>query len=50
LVNSLFGDASVDLPPGITRPAHWPSEDLGWKDFRQKWRAWQREQGYTPPD
>jgi len=48
LVNSLYGDGSVTLPDGITRPAHWPEEDLSSFVFPEKWRAWQRAQGYEP--
>ena len=50
LVNSLYGNGSVVLPEGITRPAHWPEEVLGWSEFREKWREWQRAQGYEPPE
>jgi len=48
-VNAMFGDGSVTLPKGLTRPAHWPEADLDWDDFEKQWRAWQRDQGYTPP-
>lgn len=45
-VNSLFGDGSVILPKGLTRPAHWPEEDMDWDDFDIAWREWQAREGY----
>ena len=58
-VNSIFGDASVTLPGGVTPghadwPAHWPVWELphgGDNDFHTQWRKWQADPaGYTPPD
>ena len=60
-VNSIFGDASVTLPGGLTPghadwPAHWPVWELplrdpdGDTDFRTEWRKWQADPaGYVPP-
>lgn len=49
-----FGDASVTLPEGITRPAHWPDwtlPDAGENSFITQWRKWQTNPAaYTPPD
>ncbi len=60
-VNSIFGDASVTLPGGVTPghadwPAHWPVwalpfiDPAGGPDFRTEWRKWQDDPaGYVPP-
>jgi uncharacterized protein YjbI with pentapeptide repeats len=52
-VNASFGDASVILPAGIDRPAHWPDWELpsgGEHAFLDEWRKWQADpEGYTPP-
>jgi hypothetical protein len=38
------------LPPGVTRPAHWPEADLDWSDFLDEWRKWRAgPDGYKPP-
>jgi hypothetical protein len=52
-VKSTFGDASVKLPEGISRPTHWPD----WKlpsviehAFHTEWQKWQANPDtYTPP-
>ncbi len=53
-LHQTFGDGSVMLPTGLVagKPPleHWVSEDLDWPEFETRWRAWQREIGYTPPD
>ncbi|PKP81108.1 MAG: hypothetical protein CVT80_13895 [Alphaproteobacteria bacterium HGW-Alphaproteobacteria-2] len=53
-INSAFGDASVTLPEGIARPAHWPVWELppyyGLHDFDTEWRQWRADPAaYTPP-
>mgnify|MGYP006276446707 CR=1 FL=1 len=52
-VNATFGDGSVTdarLPPGVTRPAHWPAADLDVNGFFEEMRKWQADpEGYTPP-
>jgi len=48
-VSSLFGDGSVVLPAGLTRPAYWPEGILDWSDFTKRWRDWQAKVGYVPP-
>lgn len=60
-VNSIFGDASVTLPGGVTPghadwPAHWPVRALppidqeGGPAFHTEWRKWQdNPAGYSPP-
>lgn len=48
-VDAAFGAASVALPPGLARPAHWPGQALDQFAFPERWRAWQAAQGYTPP-
>lgn len=52
-VNSLFGDASVRLPDGISVPEHWPRWELPWgsqHSFLDEWRKWQDDpDNYTPP-
>ncbi len=49
-----FGDGSVKLPDelkaGEPPLAHWATEDLEWDEFHTRWRAWQAEIGYTPPE
>ena len=53
-VNTTFGDTSVILPEGLTRPAHWPSWKLPWtgensfNSERARWR--ENPAGYHPPD
>ncbi|APH74247.1 pentapeptide repeat-containing protein [Aquibium oceanicum] len=42
---AMFGDASVNLPGGVTPehpdwPAHWPKEVLEWEEFVARWQAW----------
>lgn len=53
-INALFGDASVVLPKGRERPAHWPRWELpnhGKHNFDDEWRKWQADpEGYVPPD
>lgn len=53
-INSAFGDASVVLPEGITRPQHWPRwklPDWGENEFDDQWRKWLGDpEGYKPPD
>jgi uncharacterized protein YjbI with pentapeptide repeats len=49
-VNSMFGDGSVTLPPGMDRPPHWPKHELGSSEFQRQWRLWQSDPAtYTPP-
>ncbi|MDR9427049.1 MAG: pentapeptide repeat-containing protein [Salibaculum sp.] len=52
-IDSAFGDASVTLPNGLVRPAHWPDWELApfhGPDFHDEWRKWQADPaGYTPP-
>jgi len=45
-VNATVGDGSVTdamLPPGVTRPAHWPQADLALPDFHAEWQKWQSD-------
>jgi len=49
-VNSIFGDASVTLPAGITRPAHWPDTELDPLSFEAEYNKWRvAPTTYTPP-
>lgn len=49
-IDQMFGDGSVTLPEGLTRPAHWPDRVLSWGTFRAEWRKWQADpEGYVPP-
>jgi len=52
-VKSTFGDASVILPEGMDRPAHWPDWELplsGDHAFDTEWEKWRADpDGYTPP-
>jgi uncharacterized protein YjbI with pentapeptide repeats len=48
--DQMFGDGSVKLPEGLTRPAHWPEWELGRDDFPEEWEKWQTDpEGYRPP-
>ena len=47
--NEIFADGSVSVPEA-ERPAHWPSEVLGGRDFHEAWRAWQHSIGMDPDD
>jgi len=48
-----FGDASVILPEGMDRPAHWPDWEMpldGPHAFHPEWRKWQADpERYVPP-
>ncbi|MCC5955998.1 MAG: pentapeptide repeat-containing protein [Natronohydrobacter sp.] len=52
-VKSCFGDASVVLPEGVSRPAHWADwklADHGEHAFEIEWRKWQANPDtYRPP-
>ncbi|WP_424986614.1 pentapeptide repeat-containing protein [Microbulbifer sp. S227A] len=49
-VDSLFGDQTVTLPKGLTRP-DWPEIDEDdMTTFRDKWRAWQKSIGFVLED
>lgn len=52
-LNAMFGDASVELPDHITRPAHWPDWELPFSSengFRTQWQKWLSDPAtYTPP-
>jgi uncharacterized protein YjbI with pentapeptide repeats len=52
-IDATFGDASVVLPKGITRPAHWPDWRLpsgGEHEFEAEWHKWQADPAsYRPP-
>ena len=49
-VASMFGDGSVILPPGMTRPAHWPKQGLSARGFTTEYRKWRADPAaYTPP-
>lgn len=38
----IFANGSVPVPlDDSDRPAHWPPEELVWKDFDKQWCAWQ---------
>lgn len=48
-LQNIFGDGSVTLPEGVTRPAHWPRHKLG--EFIAEWRKWQADpESYEPPE
>jgi uncharacterized protein YjbI with pentapeptide repeats len=47
-LEDIFGDASVILPDGVTRPAHWLDYEAELGDFEIPWRAWQAEIGFDP--
>jgi uncharacterized protein YjbI with pentapeptide repeats len=49
-IEQMFGDGSVKLPEGVTRPAHWPDWELVWDEFPEEWRKWRDDPStYTPP-
>ena len=49
-IDQMFGDGTVTLPEGVTRPAHWPDWKLDSRDFITEWRKWQADpENYTPP-
>ena len=55
-IASMFGDASVILPEGLTRPGHWPDwalplyEHDNPNDFDTQWRLWRSDPAaYRPP-
>lgn len=49
-IDQVFGDGSVMLSKGVTRPAHWPDWEMDVVEFYAEWRKWQADPGnYTPP-
>ncbi len=49
-INSMFGDASVRLPQGKARPAHWPNRELNSGEFDSALDNWRSDRtSYTPP-
>lgn len=49
-VNASFGDASVILPEGLDRPAHWPDWELDRFQFDDEWRSWRKNpEAYALP-
>ena len=48
-INSMFGDASVILPEGIIRPAHWATEKLDVFTYLERWHEWLKSRASTPP-
>ncbi len=49
-VDSLFGDQTVILPEGLTRP-DWPEiDEHAWLLFKKQWRAWQKQIGFDLED
>jgi hypothetical protein len=55
-IKTMFGDASVNLPNGITPdhanwPQHWPKGKLDYTKVQSEWRKWRdNPASYTPPD
>ncbi|MCB1379026.1 MAG: pentapeptide repeat-containing protein [Alphaproteobacteria bacterium] len=48
-IESCFGDATVIVPPGRSRPAHWPLWDLS-HQYINEWRKWRADPAnYVPP-
>lgn len=50
-LSSVFGDASVTLPPGCSRPDHWPARVLTERAFLSRWAGWRLSRGepWPPP-
>jgi uncharacterized protein YjbI with pentapeptide repeats len=49
-VNSMFGDASVELHRDLKRPVHWPDTKLDWQEFDNEYRKWlANPASYLPP-
>jgi uncharacterized protein YjbI with pentapeptide repeats len=49
-VDQMFGDGSVTLPAGVSRPSHWLDHVADWSEFESAWRAWQKKTGFDPDD
>jgi uncharacterized protein YjbI with pentapeptide repeats len=53
-LDQMFSDASVSLPEGTARPAHWPDWKLpldGPNAFDTQWKLWLSDpDGYKPPE
>lgn len=47
---TVFGDASVTLPEGVERPAHWPLRKLGWSTLKAERAKWLASPSTNPPD
>ena len=39
-LDTMFCGTQVQIPEGLTRPAHWPTEDLAWDKFNNAYREW----------
>ncbi|MEM1315185.1 MAG: pentapeptide repeat-containing protein, partial [Pseudomonadota bacterium] len=50
-LSAAFGDGSVALPDGVTRPDHWPDDSLTEAAFLSRWRGWREASGlpWPPP-
>lgn len=43
----IFADGSCEFPEGVSRPSHWPLENLEKEEFDQCWRKWRIENEYS---
>ena len=48
----VFADGSVPVPlDDPDRPAHWPRQKLGLREFNEEWHRWcAKKENYAPPE
>lgn len=44
-ITSMFGDESTTLPAKMSRPKHWPEDDLDYSEFYMRWQVAKKEAG-----
>lgn len=50
LLSLAFGDSTVSLPNGLSRPEHWPRIELDISCFNKEWKKWlSNPAAYSPP-
>ncbi|WP_461308497.1 pentapeptide repeat-containing protein, partial [Albidovulum sp.] len=48
-IDVIFADATLLIPDGLTRPAHWPKRALTSEEFGPEWRRWQADPEHYQP-
>ena len=48
-LSQMFASVDTRVPPGLTRPTHWPDQTLPRDECSNAYDAWQRDQHPTPP-
>ena len=48
-LSQMYAGGDTSLPPGLTRPDHWPDKTLPYGEFWNAYEAWRGNQHPTPP-